>query len=336
LLSQRGPEFKAAARARAALARRREGAYLAAVLQIYLPIAGVSLDVFALLALGTVVGVLSGIFGVGGGFLLTPFLIFIGVPPAVAVASAANQLVGASVSGAMAHWRRGNLDLQMAGILLVGGLFGSSLGVWLFALMRRLGQIDLVISLSYALLLSVLGVLMLAESVRAILRVRSASGGRRKLHQHIWLHGLPLKIRFRRSKLYISALLPLVLGFAVGMLSAVMGVGGGFVMVPAMIYILGMPTAVVPGTSLFQIIFVAAAVTVLQAVANGTVDFVLVLVLLVGGVLGAQLGSRLSMRLRAEQLRALLALIILGVAIKLCFDLAVAPDHLYSLEALEP
>ena len=306
------------------------------MLQIYLPIAGVSLDVFALLALGTVVGVLSGIFGVGGGFLLTPLLIFIGVPPAVAVASAANQLVGASVSGAMAHWRRGNLDLQMAGILLVGGLFGSSLGVWLFALMRRLGQIELVISLSYALLLSVLGVLMLTESVRAMLRLRSPSSGRRKLHQHIWLHGLPLKLRFRRSKLYISALLPLVLGFVVGILSAVMGVGGGFVMVPAMIYILGMPTAVVPGTSLFQIIFVAAAVTVLQAVENGTVDMLLVLILLVGGVIGAQLGSRLSMRLRAEQLRALLAVIVLGVAVKLCADLAVPPDHLYSLESLAP
>jgi uncharacterized membrane protein YfcA len=306
---------------------------LPAVLQIYLPIAGVSLNAVALLALGTVVGVLSGIFGVGGGFLLTPLLIFIGVPPAVAVASSANQLVGASVSGALAHWRRGNLDLQMAGILLIGGLAGSSLGVWLFALVRRLGQIELVISLSYAVLLSLLGVLMLAESVRAILRRRSPGGGR-KLHQHTWLHGLPLKIRFRRSKLYISALLPLGLGFSVGILSAVMGVGGGFVMVPAMIYLLGMPTAMVPGTSLFQIIFVAASVTVLQAIENGTVDVLLVLILLVGGVLGAQLGSRLGTKLRGEQMRALLALIVLGVAAKLCADLAVPPDHLYSLEAL--
>jgi uncharacterized membrane protein YfcA len=329
LLSQRGGEFKRLSPAAA------KAGILLGVLQIYLPIAGISLDAVALLALGTVVGVLSGIFGIGGGFLLTPLLIFIGVPPAVAVASSANQLVGASVSGALAHWRRGNLDLQMAGILLIGGLAGSSLGVWLFALVRRLGQIELVISLSYAFLLSLLGVLMLAESVRALLR-RRVPGAGRKLHQHTWLHGLPLKVRFRRSKLYISALLPLGLGFAVGILSAVMGVGGGFVMVPAMIYLLGMPTAVVPGTSLFQIIFVAAFVTVLQSVENGTVDVLLVLILLVGGVLGAQLGSRLGTKLRGEQMRALLAIIVLAVAAKLCADLAVAPDRLYSLETLAP
>jgi len=301
------------------------------MLDIYLPIAAVSLDAVLLLALGAVVGVLSGIFGVGGGFLLTPLLIFIGVPHAVAVASSANQLVGASVSGALAHWRRGNLDLQMALVLLVGGLAGSACGVALFTLLRRLGQIDLVISLSYAILLGTLGVLMLVESVRAMLRQRRPPAGMRKLHQHTWLHGLPWKLRFRRSKLYISALLPLVLGFAVGVLSAVMGVGGGFVMVPAMIYLLGMPTAVVPGTSLFQIIFVAASVTVLQAVENQTVDVLLALILLVGGVIGAQLGSRFGARLRGEQLRALLALMVLAVAAKLARDLGVRPDDLYSI-----
>ena len=329
MLSQRRREFKRLSPAASATG------ILVVVLQIYLPIAGVSLDAVALLVLGTVVGVLSGIFGIGGGFPLTPLLIFIGVPPAVAVASSANQLVGASVSGALAHWRRGNLDLQMAGVLLIGGLAGSSLGVWLFALVRRLGQIELVISLSYAFLLSLLGVLMLAESVRALLRRRMPGAGR-KLHQHTWLHGLPFKMRFRRSKLYISALLPLGLGFAVGILSAVMGVGGGFVMVPAMIYLLGMPTAAVPGTSLFQIVFVAAFVTVLQSVENGTVDVLLVLILLAGGVLGAQLGSRLGTKLRGEQMRALLALIVLAVAAKLCADLAVPPDHLYSLETVAP
>jgi len=302
------------------------------MLDVYLPIAAVSLDAVLLLALGAVVGVLSGIFGVGGGFLLTPLLIFIGVPHAVAVASSANQLVGASVSGALAHWRRGNLDLQMALVLLTGGLVGSACGVALFTLLRRLGQIDLVISLSYAVLLGTLGVLMLVESIRAMLRRRRPAGTMRKLHQHIWLHGLPWKLRFRRSKLYISALLPLVLGFAVGVLSAVMGVGGGFVMVPAMIYLLGMPTAVVPGTSLFQIIFVAAAVTVLQAVENQTVDALLALILLVGGVIGAQLGSRFGARLRGEQLRALLAIIVLVVAAKLCADLTVPPDNVYTLE----
>ncbi len=303
-------------------------------MDIYLPIAAISQDVFVLLALGGVVGFLSGVFGVGGGFLLTPLLIFIGVPHAIAVASSANQLVGASVSGALAHWRRGNIDFHMGIVLLVGGFAGSVAGVWFFALLRRLGQIDIAISLAYALLLGTLGSLMLVESTRAVLRLRRPGAGQRKLHQHIWLHGLPFKMRFRRSKLYISALLPLSLGFFAGVLSAVMGVGGGFVMVPAMIYILGMPTAVVPGTSLFQIIFVAASVTVLQAVENRTVDAVLALVLLVGGVIGAQLGTRFGTMLRGEQLRALLAILVLAVAAKLAFDLTVQPDDPYSLETL--
>lgn len=306
------------------------------ILEIYLPIAGVSLDVVGLLILGAAVGLLSGVFGVGGGFLLTPLLIFIGVPPAVAVASSANQLVGASVSGALAHWRRGNLDFLMGALMLVGGLAGSVLGVWLFALWRRQGLVELVISLSYATLLSALGAVMLLESTRAWLRRRRPGTSRRKLHQHTWFHGLPFKLRFRRSKLYISALLPLLLGFGVGVLSAVMGVGGGFIMVPAMIYLLGMPTATVPGTSLFQIIFVSATVTILQAVANNTVDVVLALVLLVGGVIGAQIGTRWGAKLRGEELRLLLALIVLAVAAKLVFDLTVRPDNLFSIAAEEP
>jgi hypothetical protein len=279
--------------------------------------------------------VLSGVFGVGGGFLLTPLLIFIGVPPAVAVASSANQLVGASVSGAIAHWRRGNIDFLMGALMLIGGFAGSALGVWLFAILRRIGQVELFISLAYALLLSTLGALMLIESTRSLLRRRRGAGPRRKLHQHTWLHGLPFKLRFRRSKLYTSALLPVILGFVVGILSAVLGVGGGFVMVPAMIYLLRMPTAVVPGTSLFQIIFVTAAVTLLQAIANNTVDVVLVIVLLIGGVLGAQLGTRWGAKLRGEELRALLALIVLAVAAKLVFDLTVRPDNLFALGTLE-
>jgi hypothetical protein len=305
------------------------------ILDIYLPIAGVSLDVMALLILGAAVGVLSGVFGVGGGFLLTPLLIFIGVPPAVAVASSANQLVGASVSGAIAHWRRGNIDFLMGALMLLGGLAGSALGVWLFAILRRIGQIELFVSLAYALLLTTLGALMLIESTRSLLRRRRGIVMRRKLHQHTWLHGLPFKLRFRRSKLYTSALLPVILGFLVGILSAVLGVGGGFVMVPAMIYLLRMPTAVVPGTSLFQIIFVTAAVTVLQAVANNTVDIVLAMVLLIGGVVGAQLGTRWGAKLRGEELRALLALIVLAVAAKLVFDLTGRPDNLFSLGTLE-
>jgi len=300
-------------------------------MDIYLPIAEVSLDLFVLLGLGAAIGFLSGVFGVGGGFLLTPMLIFIGVPPAVAVASSANQLVGASLSGVIAHWRRGNVDFKMGFILMAGGLGGSVLGVWVFAWLKRLGQIELTISLCYVLLLGILGALMAIESARTALRQRRPGGFRRKLHQHNWLHGLPLKTRFRQSKLYISALLPIGLGFAVGILSAVLGIGGGFVLVPAMIYTLGMPTAVVPGTSLFQIIFVAANVTFLQAYTNRTVDAVLALVLLVGGVLGAQIGSRFGTRLRGEQLRFLLALMVLAVAAKLAFDLTVRPAHLYAV-----
>src|SRR5689334_3738662 len=283
-------------------------------MDVYLPIAEISVDFFVLLGLGGIVGFLSGVFGVGGGFLMTPLLIFIGVPATVAVASSANQLVGASVSGVIAHWRRGNVDFKMGTILLAGGVLGSLLGVIVFGLLRRMGQIELVINICYILLLGALGALMLIESGRAILRQRRPGVSRRKLHQHTWMHGLPLKTRFRKSKLYISALLPLGLGFGIGILSAIMGVGGGFIMVPAMIYTLGMPTSVVPGTSLFQIIFVAASVTVLQAVNNHTVDALLTLVLLVGGVVGAQIGTRFGSRLRGEQLRALLALMVLAVA----------------------
>ncbi len=315
--------------------RFRKGAAAAAVMDIYLPIAEVSLDVFLLLGLGAAIGFLSGVFGVGGGFLLTPLLIFIGVPPTVAVASSANQLVGASVSGVLAYWRRRNVDFKMGFILLVGGLAGSVLGVWVFSLLKSLGQIELTISLAYVVLLGVLGGLMLVESARTLLRQRRPGGARRKLHQHNWLHGLPLKTRFRRSKLYISALLPTGLGFVVGVLSAVLGIGGGFVLVPAMIYALGMPTAVVPGTSLFQIIFVAANVTFLQAYTNRTVDAVLAVLLLVGGALGAQIGSRFGTRLRGEQLRFLLALMVLAVAAKLAYDLTVRPPILYAISVTE-
>jgi len=300
-------------------------------MDIYLPIAEVSLDVFVLLGLGVAVGFLSGVFGVGGGFLLTPLLIFIGVPPTVAVASSANQLVGASVSGVLAHWRRGNVDFKMGYVLLVGGLAGSLLGVWIFTLLKRLGQVELTISICYVLLLGALGFLMMVESGRALLRLHRPGAGRRRLHQHTWMHGLPLKARFRRSRLYISALLPIGIGFVIGIFSAILGIGGGFIMVPAMIYMLGMPTAVVPGTSLLQIIFVAANVTVLQAYTNHTVDAVLALVLLVGGVLGARVGSRLGTHLRGEQLRFLLALMVLAVAAKLAFDMTVRPDDLYSI-----
>ena len=301
-------------------------------MQIYLPIAEISVDVFLILGLGGLVGFLSGVFGVGGGFLMTPILIFIGVPPAVAVGTEANQIVAASVSGVLAHWSRGNVDFKMGSVLLLGGLAGSSFGVWLFAVLREVGQIDLVILLSYVTFLGIVGTLMFIESVRSLRRSsRAGTAIRGKLHRHTWVHGLPLKMRFRRSKLYISALLPFGVGFVVGVLAAIMGVGGGFIMVPAMIYLLGMPTAVVVGTSLFQIIFVTANVTFLQAYANQTVDVVLAILLLTGGVIGAQVGARVGIKLRGEQLRVLLALMVLAVCGRIAYDLSVTPEDIYSL-----
>ena len=299
-------------------------------MQIYLPIAELSVDVFLLLGLGGMVGFLSGLFGVGGGFLMTPLLIFIGVPPPVAVATEANQIVASSVSGMLAHMMRQSVDFKMGGVLLAGGLIGSTAGVFLFKYLRAIGQIDLVISLSYVFFLGIIGLLMLLESARTAIKRRRGSA-RGKLHKHTWIHGLPFKMRFRRSKLYISALLPISVGIIVGLLAAIMGVGGGFLMVPAMIYLIGMPTSVVIGTSLFQITFVTAYVTFLQALNNQTVDIVLALILLFGGVIGAQLGTRAGARLRGEELRGLLALLVLAVCGKLLYDLVATPDDLFSL-----
>ncbi len=300
-------------------------------MQIYLPIAEMSLDAFLLLGLGGLIGFLSGLFGVGGGFLMTPALIFIGVPPPVAVGTEANQIVASSVSGVLAHWQRRNVDFKMGAVLLVGGLVGSTFGVWLFTVLRSVGQIDLVIKLCYVTFLGIIGGLMFVESLRAMRRRHTAGSSRGKLHKHTWVHGLPFKMRFRRSKLYISALLPLGVGVVVGVLAAIMGVGGGFIMVPAMIYLLGMPTSVVVGTSLFQIIFVTANVTFLQAYANQTVDVVLALLLLTGAVIGAQFGAKAGAKLHGEQLRILLAVMVLGVCAKLGYDLTVTPVDLYSL-----
>lgn len=305
-------------------------------MQIYLPIAEMSVNIFLILGMGGMVGFMSGLFGVGGGFLMTPLLMFLGVPPAVAVGTEANQIVASSVSGVLAHFRRNNVDVKMGLILMVGGFIGSTFGVWLFAFLRGLGQIDLAISLSYVVFLGIVGGLMFVESLQSLRKSSKAgeSGApRKKLHQHTWIHGLPFKMRFRRSGLYISAILPLLIGVFVGILAAIMGVGGGFVMVPAMIYLLGMPTQVVVGTSLFQIIFVTANTTMLQSVMNQTVDVVLALLLLLGGVIGAQFGARAGVKLKGEQLRVLLALMVLAVCGKLAFDLVLEPADLFSLGA---
>ena len=299
-------------------------------MQLYLPIADIPVNVFLILAMGAAVGFVSGMFGIGGGFLMTPLLIFIGVPPAVAVGTQANQLVAASVSGVLAHWRRKNVDVKMAMVMLLGGTLGTSIGVWIFSVLQRVGQIDLVISLCYVLFLGGIGGLMLIESVGALLR-RRKPGVRRKLHKHTWMHGLPFKMRFQRSRLYISGLLPAGIGLVGGMMVAIMGIGGGFLLVPAMIYMLGMPTALVAGTSLFQIIFTTGIATFLQAATNQTVDVMLALLLLVGGVIGAQFGTKAGGYLRGEQARALLAIMVVAVAVKLAYDLIAPPLDLYSI-----
>lgn len=302
------------------------------MMSIYLPIAEISVSIVALISMGALVGFMSGMFGVGGGFLMTPILIFMGIPPAVAVATEANQIVASSVSGGLAYWRRRSIDIRMGVVLLIGGIGGAYMGVQLFKSLRAIGQVELFISISYVMFLSIIGALMLRESIAAIRATRAGQTLRaRRPGQHGWILGLPLRMRFRQSKLYISVLPPLVIGFIVGTLSAIMGVGGGFIMVPAMIYILHMPTNVVIGTSLFQIIFVTASVTILHAVENQTVDIILASILMIGGVIGAQIGAAAAQRLRGEELRALLALVVLAVGAKLLFDLVAQPSELYSL-----
>jgi uncharacterized protein len=303
-------------------------------MQIYLPIAEMSVNWLIIVCLGGAVGFLSGMFGVGGGFLTTPLLIFYGIPPAVAVASAANQITGASVSGALAHWRRGGVDLKMGAVLIVGSVLGATVGSFIFRSLKVLGQLDLVISLFYVVFLGIVGVLMLRESTQALWRkhkgtLRPVTSTER--HEN-WLYRLPGKVRFHKSKLFISPLAPLLLGFGVGILTAIMGVGGGFILVPAMIYLLGMSAAVVVGTSLFQIVFTTAATTILHSVQTQTVDIVLAALLLVGGVVGAQFGARMAQRMQSEQLRLGLALIVLTVAVILGAGLTTTPAELFSIQ----
>ena len=299
---------------------------------IYLPIAELSVNLFVLLAMGAAVGFLSGMFGVGGGFLITPLLIFYNIPPAIAVATGANQVIASSFSGALSHMKKGTIDFKLGTVLLGGGVVGSTVGIYIFTLLRSLGQLDLFVSLLYVALLGTVGGLMLVESVRAIRRARDgAAPTLKKPGQHNWIHRLPLKMRFRASKLFVSVIPVIGLGAGIGFLSSIMGVGGGFIMVPALIYLLKVPTNVVVGTSLFQIIFVAAYTTIVHASTSHTVDIVLACMLMIGGVAGAQYGAKAGQRLRGEQLRALLALLVLAVALRLGFDLFVKPQSIYSL-----
>ena len=291
-----------------------------------------NVNILLIIFIGMLVGGLSGLFGVGGGFLMTPLLIFLGIPPAVAVGTEAPHVLASSISGAIAHWRKRNVDIKMGFILLIGGIAGSTVGVNIFKILIRFGQIDLIIQLLFIFFLGLIGFSMLFESARTtIKKYRTTSTIRTKLHQHSWLHGLPFKMRFHRSKLYISTIPPLLIGFVVGILSAMMGVGGGFIMIPAMVYILGMSTNVVVGTSLFQIIFVTANSTFFQSYLNQTVDIVLAALMILGGVIGAQIGARLGTKFRAEYLRGALAFIVLMVCLKIFLDLTLTPNELFSL-----
>lgn len=304
-------------------------------MQIYLPIAEISVSIFFLVGIGGAIGFLSGLFGVGGGFLLTPLLIFSGIPAPVAVASVTGQVVAASTSGALSYWRRGGIDLQLAAFLVMGGVLGAVLGVWIFDLLRTLGQLDLTISLGYLIFLGSIGTLMLVEAIRSLLRARKAGPVQRRLPgQHNWVHGLPLRMRFKRSKLYISVLPVMGIGFFIGIIGSLLGIGGGFILVPALVYLLRIPGAVVIGTSLLHVLAVMAVTCVLHAAQNQSVDILLAFCLMVGSVVGAQFGASAGQYLRGDQLRALLALIVLGVAIRFALSLLLTPEDPFSMALL--
>jgi uncharacterized membrane protein YfcA len=305
-------------------------------MEIYLPVAEMSVNWLVLIALGTGVGFLSGMFGVGGGFLMTPLLVFAGIPSTVAVATTLSHVTASSMSGALAQWRKRAIDFAMAGVMMVGGIAGTLFGVWLFALMRRQGQMDLIVALTYVIMLGSIGIIMLRESLATLKAYRSGVTISHRPVNRGWIQALPFKLRFRQSRLYISVLPPIAIGFGVGALSAIMGIGGGFIIVPAMIYLLRMPTKVVMGTSLVQIIAITAITTVLQATSNYAVDIVLAGLLVFGGVVGAQLGVRAGAKLRGEQLRLLLALLVLAVGAGLLWQLIATPADVYSLSENAP
>ena len=302
-------------------------------MNIYLPIAGQSVNALLIVVLGFVVGLLSGMFGVGGGFLTTPLLIFYGIPPTVAVASATTQITGASVSGAMVHMRRGGVDMKMGGVMIVGGLIGSLVGAALFRLLQSSGQIDVVIGLMYVLILTSIGGLMFKDSLIALNVVKAAEQREQPRHNR-WVASLPLRWRFYASGLYISPIAPMLLGFLAGVLTVFLGIGGGFILVPAMIYLLGMPARVVIGTSLYMVLAVSAATTMVHALTTRAVDVVLAGLLLVGGVIGAQYGAMLTTRLKPDYVRLALSIIILLVGLRMLLGLAWRPDEIFSIEYL--
>jgi uncharacterized protein len=304
--------------------------------QIYLPIAELPVNVLLVLLMGLAVGFISGMFGIGGGFLMTPLLIFIGINPAVAVASVASHVAASSFSGAINYWRRRALDPALAGMLLIGGLIGTTAGVWLFTLLRALGQLDLTISISYLTLLGIVGGMMIVESVRAIMRSREGRPTEiRRPGSHMWIHGLPLKMRFKTSKIYVSVIPIWTIGFLIGFIGAIMGIGGGFLLVPALIYLIRVPTGVVIGTSMVLTLVTMAYATVIHAATNHLVDAVLALILMIGGVIGAQFGARTGQKFSGEQLRLLLGILVLAVGLRFAYDLVVPPVEMFTVRGVE-
>jgi uncharacterized protein len=304
-------------------------------LQIYLPIADLSVNIFLVLGMGLAVGFISGMFGIGGGFLMTPLLIFIGISPAVAIASVSTHIAASSFSGAIAYWRKRALDIPLALLLLSGGINGTASGVWLFTKLSSLGQLDLVIGLCYVTLLTSVGGLMIHESVNAIIRAKQGKPPTlRRPGSHIWIHGLPFKVRFRRSKIYVSAIPVLAIGYIIGFVGAIMGIGGGFLLVPMMIYLLRVPTATVIGTSMVLTLITMASATVMHAATNHQVDAVLALMLMIGGVIGAQFGVRTGQRMRGERLRLLLGILVFAVGLRFAYELVVQPNDLFSIRQL--
>jgi uncharacterized protein len=304
--------------------------------EIYLPIADLPVNIFLVLAMGLAVGFISGMFGIGGGFLMTPLLIFIGVSPAVAVATVSTHIAASSMSGAISYWRRRALDLALALMLLSGGIIGTAAGVWLFTLLRSIGQLDITIGISYVILLGSVGTMMVIEGVRASLRARQGKPvDLRHPGSHTWIHGLPFKVRFKQSRIYISVIPVAAIGFTMGFVGAILGIGGGFLLVPMLIYLLRVPTNVVIGTSMVLTLITMATATVLHAATNHLVDAVLALILMVGGVIGAQFGARAGQKMRSERLRLLLGVLVLAVGLRFAFDLILKPEDLFSIRALE-
>ena len=305
-------------------------------MQIYLPIAELPVNVLVILFMGLAVGFISGMFGIGGGFLMTPLLIFLGISPAVAVATVSSHIAASSFSGAITYWRRKALDLSLAAMLLIGGICGTAAGVWLFTYLRALGQLDLTISLSYVLLLGSVGGLMVMEGVRAIIRARHGKPVElRRPGSHTWFHGLPFKLRFKQSRIYVSSIPVVTIGFIMGFIGAIMGIGGGFLLVPMLIYFLRVPTNVVIGTSMVLTLVTMATATVLHSVTNHLVDVILALILMVGGVTGAQFGARAGQKMRGERLRLMLGVLVLAVGLRFAVDLVMTPDDFYSIRLLE-